>query len=106
MVNLFSPDSAGDCTVPEGTTITAADGSYLFDNLPGGEYCVQFVKEPLFCDFGDVKFSPNNGGIDVVNNSDAGTDGYTSVVNLGAGEHNPRVDAGLYCPAKLGDFVW
>jgi len=90
-------------------TSTNSDGFYLFDNLEAGAYCVEFVKTTAnICDVnigGSVAFSPNNGDINVANNSDANDEGWTSIVTL-ASVDNLNVDAGLYCPAKLGNYVW
>lgn len=74
------------------STVTDANGKYLFDDLDAGDYKVTFGKPNGY------EFTSTDGG-------DAGTDagdsdadrvtGMTSVVNLSEGEHEPDVDAGL-----------
>ncbi len=83
------------------TTVTAADGSYAFTGLTPGEYRVEFVTAP-----GHV-ISLVDQGIDDAVDSDAdpGT-GQTALVTVGSGETDLTVDAGMYEPASIGDFVW
>ena len=113
-VNLFKPDANGDCTVDQFLqTVTGVDGLYLFENLPPGDYCVQFGTPPAdFCDtdgfeLGAAKFTGQNVGADETIDSDADpANGSTESVSLAAGETNRNLDAGYVCPAKIGDFVW
>jgi phage gp45-like len=46
------------------------------------------------------------GGDDAVDSDADPTTGLTGPINLTAGETNLTVDAGVYCPAKLGDRIW
>ncbi len=113
-VNLFQPDADGDCTVDLGTqVVTGADGLYLFPDLVPGDYCVQFGKPPAnFCDtdgfaLGAPQFTALNVGGDPAIDSDADpATGTTDGLTLGAGETNRTLDAGIICPAKIGDRVW
>lgn len=101
------PVSLVDCT--SGATVmgpvhTDQDGFYLFENLMAGNYCVKFDK-PNICDGAPAYFTQANAGGDGAVNSDADPSGQTTVT-LAAGETNRTVDAGVYCPAKLGDRIW
>jgi len=86
------------------TTVTDANGLYLFPNLPPGTYSVCF-QPPA----GTQLTTPNTGADDAVD-SDALASGCTGTYTLVAGESNLTVDAGIVpIPpqlARLGDFVW
>ena len=73
-----------------------------FTDLIPGNYFVRFIAP------GDYVFSPPNKGDNDAIDSDVrpGNDGTTPTTNLGSGEHDPSLDAGLYRPASLGDYVW
>ena len=109
-VELFS----GDCSVSTGMmTTTDANGFYLFENLDPNDYCVKFTKPGTeFCetdgyDLGTPLFTEQNVGADDEVDSDADVvSGLSSSVTLNEGDVNRSVDAGIYCPAKIGDFVW
>ena len=114
IVNLFTPDAGGDCSISLGmSTQTDADGFYRFDMLEPGDYCVVFEKPADdFCTVGGValgtpQFTSQNAGNDDAVDSDAnpGT-GATDTTNLSIGETDLTIDAGIYCPTKVGDFVW
>ena len=104
-VNLYScgPDGiagTGDDVFVTSTT-TAADGSYLFGNLAAEQYFVQFVAPSGFV------FSPKDQGADDSVDSDADpATANTVCTTLDIGESDLTLDAGLYRPASLGDFVW
>jgi len=84
----------------EVSTTTDADGNYKFTNLvPGAEYQVKFVAPS-----GTVLTAANKG--DDASDSDAGAGGLSQVVTLAMGEDNTSIDAGVYKPAGLGDYVW
>jgi len=91
---------------------TDASGFYLFDNLTPGKYCVQFDLTNVstdFCDYGEPKFTTQNASNDDALDSDADPEtGVAPAVDLGEGETNRSVDAGIVCPgpASLGDRVW
>ena len=95
-VNLLD---AGGSTVA--TTTTAADGSYLFTGLAPGDYRVEFVTPAGY------SFSPADQGGDDAADSDANTGtGQTPLFTLAANDVNGTLDAGMYQPASIGDFVW
>lgn len=89
-----------------GTTITDANGNYLFTNVPvGANYTVGFSL-PV-----GMVFSPNAGAVSVATNSDANTTtGRTAAFNVLSGDNITYVDAGIYpqatTKASLGDRVW
>jgi hypothetical protein len=113
MVNLFMPDAQGNCTISMGMSDdTDAGGFYLFDMLSPDDYCVKFVKPGAdFCDtdgfdLGEPQFTAQNAGNDPAVDSDADAEGVSGSVSLAAGETDLSVDAGIFCPAKIGDRVW
>lgn len=86
------------------TTVTAADGSYLFEGLDAGDYTVEFARTVN----GLVLVNANAGGDDTVD-SDAGqATGKTGTISLGIGEISSDNDAGLRDPgtASIGNFVF
>ncbi len=75
--------------LPVGDTVTDASGAYVIDNLPPGDYTVQFNLP------GDLTFTTQNAG-DGTNDSDPDpATGRTAVITLGAGENNVDIDAGV-----------
>jgi LPXTG-site transpeptidase (sortase) family protein len=83
------------------TTTTDANGFYSFTDLTPGTYRVDFVPPAGYA------ISPvNQGGDDAVDSDADPTTGETANVTLVAGEINNTLDAGLYQPAALGNFVW
>ncbi len=90
------------------TTTTDADGLYLFDFLPPGDYSVQFELPDGF------EFTLQDQGLDDALDSDADpVSGMTQVVTLEAGDSNLTLDAGLIKEigtggdnAELGDRLW
>lgn len=87
------------------STITDGLGNYIFTNLTGGLYRVEFSNIPA-----GYTFTTQSGSIEDELNSDAnaGT-GITSNIPLGLGEDKMSVDAGIVPPAStvcLGDYVW
>lgn len=86
------------------TTVTAADGSYVFEGLDAGNYVVEFPKTVD----GRVLVDANVGTDDTID-SDANTaTGRTGVISLEIGELSENNDAGLKDPAtaSLGNFVF
>ncbi|MFN8489149.1 MAG: SdrD B-like domain-containing protein [Caldilineaceae bacterium] len=74
------------------TTVTDANGNYVFNNLAPGSYYVVFIPPATYT------VSPNNAG-DKTQDSDLDvTLGRTPTVTLTAGEHNTTVDLGVYIP--------
>ncbi len=95
------------------TTITAADGSYLFDNLIPGDYYLVFVNP------GTGVWTEPNSGLDDTIDSDAaiivddpdGSALRTELFNLSSGERDETWDAGLIglsgaASAAVGNRVW
>ncbi|NHN36604.1 hypothetical protein G8764_04790 [Pseudomaricurvus alcaniphilus] len=118
-VNLLLPGTDGVCNSNDdvatgASTTTGAAGDYKFENLVPGTYCVEFEISSLpanFCttdgfDLGAPAFTLHNEGDD---GSDSDADpltGVTGNIDLGSNEFDPTNDAGIYCPAKIGDRVW
>ncbi|WP_211221721.1 SdrD B-like domain-containing protein, partial [Spirosoma panaciterrae] len=85
---------------PLSTTLTDANGKYLFTNLDPGSYYVKFTAPS------GMTFTSANVGNDATD-SDAGVGGQTGVYSLTAGQQDLTVDAGLIpLKASLGDYVW
>lgn len=83
------------------TTITDQNGKYEFKNLNPGNYKIRFLLN------GNYKFTLKNIGANINKDSDANTiDGKTTCEQLTSGENNLSYDAGVYIPAKIGNFVW
>ena len=91
--------TTGDNT--SSSTTTAADGIYGFANLTPGEYRVLFGNKPT----GTVFTSADAGSDDSVD-SDADGSGLTGVITLSAGQTNNTLDAGVFTPVNIGDFIW
>lgn len=88
---------------PSGVTITQqtdANGKYLFDNLPPGTYYVTFTLPNGYV------FTPSGQGGDAAKDSNANTvTGGTGPINLGRGEVNLTIDAGLYADLAISKSV-
>jgi protocatechuate 3,4-dioxygenase beta subunit len=100
VVTLYSPP-----TNPIKSTITDANGFYLFTDVPPATYCVGFT--PLV----GLVLSPNNGAVTDPQNSDANqTTGKSAPFVVNPGDEIPTIDAGMYSQAStiggLGDKVW
>lgn len=106
--------------VPVATTVTGPDGRWHVDRLPAGEYRVRFVLDDATA--ARYAFTRSRVG-DAAGDSDAGADGWTRVVRLGADAPrvrpvvpadgltadyvDPTVDAGLVeRTVRVGDLVW
>ncbi|SNR67067.1 SdrD B-like domain-containing protein [Paracoccus sediminis] len=86
------------------TTLTDADGAYLFDGLEAGNYTVEFPTTVN----GLVLVNADAGGDDTID-SDAGqTTGRTGTIPLQIGEISSDHDAGIKDPgtASIGNFVF
>ena len=96
-VNLLGSD--GSSVVA--TTTTASDGSYSFTTVPG-TYTVQFVQ-PTGYSF----TTKNAAGSTTANDSNANTaSGKADAITLASGGSDNTIDAGLYLPVTIGNFVW
>jgi protocatechuate 3,4-dioxygenase beta subunit len=83
------------------STLTNPLGFYEFNNLPPGDYIVEFVTPSSFAP------SPANQGGDDTADSDADPNtGRTGVRSLVSGQNDPTNDAGFFRPAALGDLVF
>ena len=85
------------------------NGYYTFTNLISGTYSVTFGL-PAGYTFTKVTANSGDGSINpgTLNDSNV-TDrnlGTTNVITLNWGVQNPTIDAGLWRPASLGDYVW
>ncbi len=74
------------------TTVTDANGNYLFSDLPAGNYYVVFDLPSGY------SFSPQDQGADDAVDSDADLSGKTICTNLEAGEDDMTWDAGIFFP--------
>ncbi|HLO87666.1 MAG TPA: SdrD B-like domain-containing protein, partial [Nostocaceae cyanobacterium] len=83
------------------TTTTDAAGQYSFSGLTPGNYQVTF-NQPTGYNF----TTQNTGGDDAVDSDADATTGKSQTFTLISGETNTTIDAGLYKPASVGDFVW
>ncbi len=92
---------AADGTTLLGTTTTNASGIYSFTNLYPADYIVEFTRPSGY------KFTPIDQGADNAVDSDANqATGRTAAVTLPANTYNDTIDAGIYRPAAIGNFVW
>jgi protocatechuate 3,4-dioxygenase beta subunit len=98
LVTLY--DSGGN---PVATTVTDANGKYLFPNLEPGDYSVGFENLPAGTEFTTQEATPSGSGSDV----DPLT-GRTGIISLAAGQVNLDVDAGVRPKqtGSLGNYVW
>ncbi|MDF7820529.1 SdrD B-like domain-containing protein [Runella sp. MFBS21] len=88
------------------STVTDAQGKYLFDSLLAGSYRVQFTAPA------GSKSTTANTGADV-SDSDAGKNGITHLITIDVSKaesdtlrNNPQIDAGFVPFGSLGDYVW
>ena len=83
------------------TTSTNASGIYSFTGLPAGTYKVWFLLPTGY------SFTAQDQGGDDLTDSDANVfTGVSTAVVLNPGDNNITVDAGMWRPASIGDFVW
>src|SRR5207342_41649 len=83
------------------TQLTDSAGGYLFTNLNPGRYIVQFISPAGYL------FTLVNVGVDDTIDSDAvAPGGFGPCTTLISGQTNRTVDAGLFRPSCIGDFVW
>ncbi|GJM62740.1 SdrD B-like domain-containing protein [Persicobacter diffluens] len=79
------------------TTVTGADGSYIFDQLePNIPYSVVFVESSIPAGYtATVANAGSNDELD--SDADVTTGGMTPFVTLSPGEYNSTLDFGIYC---------
>jgi uncharacterized repeat protein (TIGR01451 family) len=83
-----------------GSTSTGSDGSYLFSDLPPGDYTLTFVLP------GAYSWTTANAGADDSIDSDVDpATGATPLLPLADGA-NRSVDGGAFLTAAIGDRVW
>ena len=86
------------------TTTTNANGIYTFNNLPGGNYIVEFVLPAGY------QRSQKDAGNDSLDSDADPNTGRTDCFPLAPGQNDPTRDAGIYQPTQepacVGDFVW
>lgn len=99
VVNLYRIENEQPVFV--GTTTTNAEGNYYFTNLEPGNYVVEFVPVP------GRPFTLQNTPDDDGQDSDADpATGRTHIIPLEPGDIDHTIDAGVFFPASLGDYVW
>jgi uncharacterized repeat protein (TIGR01451 family) len=88
------------------STLTDANGKYLFDSLLSGTYRVQFVKPA------GMKATLANVGLDSLD-SDVTMAGLSHPITIDVSKNpsdtlrnNPQIDAGFVRVGSIGDFVW
>ena len=96
-VNLY------DCTGQLiATTVTNANGYYLFTDLKGGDYAMIFGNLP-----NGYVFSPQDQGSNDAVDSDVTNLGIVSCFTLAPDEVKDDVDAGAFVEkGSIGDYVW
>ena len=87
------------------TNTTDASGHYLFTGLPSDDYYVVFEPDSLPSNM--VFTVPDQGGDDALDSDANPTNGQTASTGYLSGiSTNLTLDAGLYEPVRVGDFVW
>lgn len=81
------------------STVTAAMGSYMFQNIPSDKYVLRFVTPQGY------SATKLNVGISSTD-SDVKSNGETILINFQNTENNQTIDAGFFRNASIGDFVW
>ena len=104
-IKVYLTDNTG---VKLDSTITDANGKYLFDSLLAGTYKVQVVIPA------GSEATTKTAGVDTAKDSNINPDGTTDAVVIdttlplgNVGRDNPTIDAGIV-PAygSIGDYVW
>ncbi|MEM7530713.1 MAG: SdrD B-like domain-containing protein [Chloroflexota bacterium] len=81
--------------------VTGSDGLYGFDGLIPGTYYI-IVSNPA-----GTQFTAKEQGNDMAQDSDVNPfTGVSSPVTLNSGDSDDTLDAGLFTPAVIGDFIW
>ena len=90
-------DGNGDAIPGVDPVVTDDDGNYIFGDLVEGAYIVQFTAPD------GREFSPQDAGDDDEDSDADPATGRTDVINLGPGEINEDVDAGI-APIPVGSI--
>ena len=91
-------NAAGDTVLD--TTVTGANGEYLFDALTPGSYRVEFVSPD-----DDLVFTLQNQGADAADSDADPATGRTGIYVLESGDNEITVDAGLEAPSTSNNAV-
>jgi len=96
---------------PVGPEITDSNGNYLFDNLPAGDYYVQFDLSTLPTgSIVTLQNATNSQQPTTSDQSDSDGDATTGETEptgpLDPGEEDLTLDLGIYQLASIGDTVW
>ena len=84
-----------------GSTTTAADGSYRFNDLEPGDYHLVFTVPYGYA------FTTQDVGVDTADSDANASTGLTIDFNLAPGEYDDSWDAGVYkLYSSIGDRVW
>ena len=87
------------------TATTDADGGYLFDNLPPGDYYVTFDLTTLPA--GYVATRQNVGENNAIDSDADRATGRTEATGfLASSQSNLTLDMGIVAPVRVGDTVW
>ena len=88
-VNLYD---ANDLSTPIATTTTDENGFYEFAGLDSNlDYVVEFETPTGY----EPTIHTGNASDGIGDDNDAGADGFTNVIDLNPGEHDPTIDAGF-----------
>jgi protocatechuate 3,4-dioxygenase beta subunit len=87
-----------------GTTVTDANGEYMFNGLASGTYSVGFSNLPS----GYTITPANQGGSTLTDGNANPLSGKTGAITLAPGEINKTIDAGIYNPnlGSIGGLIW
>jgi len=104
-VSLYADGNFGSVIA---TDTTGANGEYLFDNLPQGHtYSVEFDLTTINAGPRDFRFTRQNIGDDTADSDADETTGRTAQTPfMRSGDSNLTLDAGVYEPVIIGDYVW
>lgn len=86
------------------TSVNGVAGFYGFINVPTGDYYLQFTApDPEY-----LYVLPNQGNSDLIDSDVNGTfgKGSTSLFSVTEGIQDLDIDAGLYLPSTVGNYVW
>ena len=92
--------------LPIDTVFTDANGEYLFEDLPAGDYFVGFDPSTSPTSGANFLFTDTNSG-NGSNDSDADASGFTSTFDFDPMNGSDlTIDAGVVPSANIGDLVW
>jgi len=114
LANLFNADGTAATDMvgsPVGPAVTDANGDYLFENLPQGDYYVVFDLNTLPANYVVTQQNAtNNQSPTTSSQSDSDADPATgqtaSTGLLTLGEEDLTLDLGIVAPVRIGDRVW